>query len=282
MGRLRVAFLVLALCGAGVASAQPRPSCVELEAGAFSALPMIVPAGRGDRGKAVYCLANLGAGEIEVRSGADASGSPGWTVPVRGAGFTLAARKLGNYHWLQAREETPEGIVTAATVHYFANPGPAPTALLARPKAELEIVPQPLPREHWRYRSGETWAFLVRFRGRPLPGAKLRLETSGGTQQVFGADADGVVRVTFPDDIRSGPGSTRGGHAHGRGGENRFVLAVGHTDPQGRYYLSGFNYRYSGPATEGRSGLAGAGFLFLGGLAGLPLVLARRKEIAHG
>lgn len=279
MDRLRFAFLVLSLCGAGLASAQPRPSCPELEAGAFSALPMVTPAGRGDRGRAVYCLANLRATEVEVRSGADAGSSPGWTVPVEGAGFALAARKLGNYHWLQARTEGPEGIITAAAPHYFANPGPAPPAMLQARKAELEIVPMPLPREHWKYRAGETWDFLLRFQGRPLPHAKLRLETSGGTQQVLGADEQGVVRVVFPDDFAT---DKRPGHAgHGGRAENRFVLAMGHTDLQGRYFLSTFSYKYGEPADQGKSYWAGAGFLLLGGLMGLPLALSRRKETAH-
>ncbi|TCS73247.1 hypothetical protein EDC61_10215 [Sulfuritortus calidifontis] len=269
-------FWLAAALATAVQAAQPTADCRRLEARAFSSLPMLVPAGRGDRGQAPYCLANLHADTVAVHAGA---GSP-WTVPVAQGGFAVATRKAGNYHWLQVRQETQQGIVSASTVHYFANPGPAPTAMLLGPKAELEIVPQPLPREHWRYRAGETWAFLVRFKGRPLAGAKLRLETSGGTRQVFSADGRGVVRVTFPDDIGAGQSGHGAGH-HGGEPENRFVLAIGHTDAAGHDYLSAFNYKYGQADAAGKSLGAGLGFLLLGGTLGLPLVLGKRGK-KHG
>ncbi len=263
--------LLAALAGPSHAARPPGQGtdCRKVEAEAYTQLPLLVPAGRGDRGRAPYCLANLRAEEAKVRAGA---GEP-WSVPVAEAGFKVAARQAGNYHWLQAREETPDGVITASTVHYFSNPGPAPTAMLQASKAELEIVPQPLPREHWRYRADETWAFLVRFEGRPLPGAKLRLETSGGTRQVLAADAHGVVRIAFPADFRPAE-DDHGGH-HGREPGNGFVLAVGHTDEAGRYFLTAFNHKYGQAAGAGRSLGAGLGFLLLGGLLGLPLVLGK-------
>lgn len=275
--RLRGCCLV-ALFLATPALAQRDPGCLERELGAYSVLPMLEAVG-GGRGAAPYCLVNLRAPATAVRSGADLGAEPGWDVPVVRQGFTLAPGKLGNYHWLQAREETPEGIVTASTAHYFANPGPAPSALLRQPKAELEIVPQPLPREHWRYRAGESWTFLVRFHGQPLPGAGVRLETSGGHQTVYQADARGQVQVNFPDDVRTA--TAPGGH-HGRQPENRFVLAVGHTDAQGRYYLTAFNHRYAQAADQGKDYAAGLGFLLLGGLLASPLAFARGKETKHG
>ena len=58
-----------------------------------------------------------------------------------------SAALVANYHWFAATTETPERVVTASTAHYFGHPGPAPTALLRAPKAALEIVPQPLPRQ---------------------------------------------------------------------------------------------------------------------------------------
>lgn len=165
MFRLTLLWLAASLATAAEA-ARPATDCRSLQTHTFTILPMLVPAGRADRGQAPYCLANLHAETVTVRAGTGES----WNVPVTQGGFAVATRKAGNYHWLQARQETQQGIVSASTAHYFANPGPAPTAMLQSPKGELEIVPQPLPREHWRYRSGETWAFLVRFNGRPLPG----------------------------------------------------------------------------------------------------------------
>lgn len=269
-----MAVVVLLLAGPTEAA-----DCRAAETAAFSSLPMLLPAGRGDRSGAHYCLANLRVDAVEVRDGAGGFAPAPETVPVQDGAFTVAAGKVGNYHWLQAGETSQLGVVTASTAHYFANPGPAPTAMLHLAKAELEIVPQPLPREHWRYRAGETWAFLVRFRGQPLADMGVRLETSGGTQQVFRTDAEGVVRVRFPADVAEP--AARGGHDHGRGGQNRFVLAAGLTDTTGRYHLTGFNHVYGAAADAGRSLPMGLGFLALGGLIALPLT-RRRKEDKHG
>src|SRR5690606_3340201 len=112
-------------------------------------------------------------------------------VAVRGeAAEFRAPRGTGNYYWASARSERPDAVVTASTVHYFSNPGRAPTELLARPKGELELTPERLPREHAQYREGEEWPFLVRFRGEPLAGAVLALETEHGTTDAFRTGAD--------------------------------------------------------------------------------------------
>ena len=273
-------LLISALLAAGTAlAARPQAAdCRADEMNAFTTLPMLVPVGRGDRQGAPYCLANVRAEMVEVRNGAGGFEAPA-SAPIAAGGFKVSAGKVGNYHWLQATEDSQIGVVTASTVHYFANPGPAPTAMLHLAKADLEIVPQPLPREHWRYRVGETGAFLVRFHGEPVANMGVRLETSGGSRQVFKTDERGIVQVTFPADVAEE--SPKGGHDHGRGGENRFVLAVGLTDAQGRYYLSGFNHVYGAAADANRSLPYGLGFLVLGGLIAVPLVV-RRKETKNG
>lgn len=276
----RVLPLMLAALASGMAlAASPAAECRLTEQLAFTSLPLLIPAGRGDRQGAPYCLVNLRAEAVEVRNGVGGFEASPTTTPVRNGGFKLSADKVGNYHWVQARENSPLGVVTASTAHYFSNPGPAPTSMLLLPKAELEIVPQPLPREHWRYRAGETWAFLVRFHGQPMANVGVRLETSGGTQEVLRTDARGMVQVTFPSDVAEAV--PKGGHDHGRGGQNRFVLAVGHTDASGRYYLTAFNHVYGAAADAGRSLPAGLGFLALGGLMAVPLVI-HRKENKHG
>lgn len=258
-----------------------NPDCGAIEGAAFSTLPMLLPAGRGDRGGASYCLTNLRATDVEVRNGKGGLQEPD-KATVEDGGFKVGTAGVGNYHWLQASEDSAAGRFTASTAHYFANPGPAPTAMLLVSKADLEIVPQPLPREHWRYRAGETWRFLVRFKGRPLADTGLRLETSGGTQQVLKTDANGLVKVTFPDDVKAPTRHGASGHAnHGRGPENRFVLAVGLTEPGGRYHLTGFNHSYGEAYDAGRSLPMGLGFLALGGLLATPLTF-RRKEKNHG
>lgn len=198
-------------------------------------------------------------------------------VAVRGGAAEFrASRASGNYYWAAARVESAEEVLSASTVHYFSNPGPAPTDLLARPKGELELIPQRLPREHAQYREGEEWPFLVRFRGEPLEGAVVGLETEPGTRDAFRTGADGIARVRFPRDMKR---AAAGGETHAHHGRPRaaFVLAVDHR-VDGRRYLTAFNYHYAPHAYDGKHLGAGIGFALLGGLLAAPIVRAARKK----
>jgi hypothetical protein len=182
----------------------------------------------------------------------------------------------GNYYWVSARSEQADAVITASTVHYFSNPGPAPTELLARPKGELELTPERLPREHAQYREGEEWPFLVRFRGEPLAGAILTLQTEHGTMDAFRTGADGIARVRFPRDMKRAPAGDEA-HAHHGRPRGAFVLAVDHS-VDGRHYLTAFNYQYAPYAYDGKHLGAGIGFALLGGLLATPLVRAARRK----
>jgi hypothetical protein len=253
---------------------------------AWTDLPLIEATPGRHRMLATFRVANLQAVSVKAFApGGQAplpeglrfkSGRQEWDIlPVNGS-FTLQSLGVGNYHWLLAREELPERVTVASTAHYFSNPGPAPTDMLARPKSELEIVPAPLPREHNRYRENQAHVFEVRFQGVPLAGATLRFASNAGTRASFVSDAVGRVRVRFPEDVR--PVVEKGGHD--MGAANRFVLAVEH-DAGGRHYLTAFNYSYGEDAYANRSLAWGGGFLALGGLIGLPLIV-RRKGSKRG
>lgn len=253
---------------------------------AWTELPLIEAMSGRNRALAAFRLRNLAADSVKAHAPGPQAPLPEglrfqserleWDILVADGRFQLQAGGVGNYHWLLAREETSAGVRVASTAHYFANPGPAPTAMLARPKSDLEIVPAPLPREHNRYRENQEWDFLLRFQGQPLPGATLRFASDAGTRATFTSDAAGRVSVRFPDDVQAAPG--HGGH--GRGASNRFVLAVEH-EAGGRHYLTSFNYSYAEDVYTDRSLVWGGGFLALGGLIGLPLIV-RRKEDNRG
>lgn len=250
---------------------------------AWTELPLIEAVPGRDRALAAFRLRNLVADSVKAHAPGPQAPLPEglrfqterleWDILAADGRFQLQAGGVGNYHWLLAREETPAGVKVASTAHYFANPGPAPTAMLARPKSELEIVPAPLPREHNRYRENQEWDFLLRFQGLPLPGATLRFASNAGTQAIFTSDAAGRARVRFPGDVQAAAG--HGGH--GMGASNRFVLAAEH-DAGGRHYLTSFNYSYAEDAYTDRSLAWGGGFLALGGLIGLPLIVRRKEE----
>lgn len=236
----------------------------------WTALPMI-RASRAGRSAARIALSGLRADQLKVL----APGGESWIEPVDGTGAArLTMRKDGNYHWLIAREETAEAVRAASAAAYFSNPGPAPAKMLARPAGGLEIVPAPLPREHRHYRAKETWPFLLRFDGQPVPGAMLTLETANGTRLSKPTDATGRVEITFPDDFA--PERARGTDRHGRPPAAEFVVSARHA-ANGRQYLTAFNDRYSPDAFAAKSVWPGIAFLGLGMVAAAPL-LRRRRE----
>jgi hypothetical protein len=193
------------------------------------------------------------------------------------AGARLGKLESGGFHWLSAREEQGSMVRVASTVYYSSERGAqSPTAMFMRQKHELEIIPQPFPREHSRYRANEDWQFLVRFNGKPLAGQWVRLETRNGYRADFISDTQGVVTVGIPDDFGKAAQKKSGdSHDHGRRSAD-FVLATEHEDG-GRTYLTAFNSSYGADAFDQRSLALGLGFTLLGMAGAVPL-LRQRKD----
>ena len=190
-----------------------------------------------------------------------------------------AAPKVGNYHWVVARQESADMVRVASTAWYFGNPGASPADLLPQVRHELEIIPTPLPREHGAYRESEKWRFLVRLNGVPLAGQPVTLETEFGSRSSFVTDAGGYATVLFPRDFRSI--AAQGGGHEGHGPRRaKFVLATEKEDG-GRRFLTAFNHHYGQDADRDRN--LGWGLLFgvAGMIAATPL-LRRRESGAEG
>jgi hypothetical protein len=219
--------------------------------------------------------ANLVAPELNVYAPRDWSGAGHWTLPLAGGAEVKASPAVGNYHWLSARAEMPEYVAVATSAHYFGNPGPAPAGLLLARKNELELIPQPLPREHAGYREGEEWRFLLRFDGQPLAGRKVTLETANGSRAEFVTDEKGMALVSFPADFKAEEGR---GNGHGRR-QAGFVLAAEQV-AGGKTYLTTFNYGYSPGPYANRNLWTGVGFLALGMMAAAPLLRRKKGEQA--
>jgi hypothetical protein len=239
----------------------------------WTQLPRILPAGMPRPEGVAFRPLGLSSNEISIYGPKDET--PAKAVVEQGSALVTPPGGMGgNYHWLIAREESPEQVTVASTAWYFSNPGASPKALLQRVRHELEIIPDPLPREHSQYREGERWRFLVRFRGKPLPGIKLQLETEAGTRSSMVVDRDGIATVVLPRDLD--PASAKGGGHMSRGPRGGFVLAVRH-EAEGRRYLTAFNGNYGADPGRTQSLAWGAGFGVLGMALALPLVI-RRKE----
>lgn len=278
---MRIPLILLALAAGGAcAQTEPpaRPGRIWTQA------PLIVPAteGRGERAAVRLKAVGIEARELIVFSPAGRDGERARPVPLEAGGANVVIEpKAGNYHWVVARSESEDAVRVASTAWYLANPGPAPTAMLADYKHELEILPQPLPREHGGYRESEKWRFLVRFEGAPLANQPLLLETDAGSRIGAVTGADGVAAVVFPRDQK--PAAAGGHENHGRPAGGRFVLSTRH-DGHGRRFETAFNGRY-GPDPDRERNLAwGAAFGLLGMIAATPLLFRRpaRTDSSRG
>jgi hypothetical protein len=198
-------------------------------------------------------------------------------LPLDMAGAKLDKPESGGFHWLSAREEQADKVRVASTVYFFSDRGAQnPTALFMQQKHELQIIPQPYPREHSRYRANEDWKFLVHFNGKPLASQKVFLETANGTKAELASDAQGVVTIRIPDDFKTeARQNTAGGHEHGRRSSD-FVLATEHADG-GKSYLTAFNNSYGKDAFDQRSLAMGLGFTLLGMIGAAPLLRQRKN-----
>lgn len=215
---------------------------------------------------------NIAANSIDARSNnvGDAKGHR--QLPLDMAGAKLDKPTAGGFHWLAAREEQADKIRVASTVYFFSERGgQSPTALFMQQKHELEIIPQPYPREHSRYRANEDWKFLARFNGKPLSGQKMFLETANGTKTELVSDAQGVISMRIPDDFKEEPRKKPSdAHDHGRRSSD-FVLATEHA-AEGKSYLTAFNASYGPDAFDQRSLALGLGFTLLGMIGAAPLL----------
>lgn len=242
--------------------------------------PLLVGRGeRGERASALLVLRNLTAEMVTVYA---SDGPPerlkvDYPVEADGARIASVTPKTGNYHWVVAREETPELVKVASTVWYFGNPGASPKHMLTVPKHELEIVPAPLPREHRRYREAEKWDFQVRFDGKPLPGQPLVMETEFGSRMSAVTDAEGMATIVFPRDFK--PASEAAGETDERRRSGRFVLST-EKARDGKRYLTAFNHQYAQDPERNRSIAWGAAFGVLGMVAATPLL--RRRKTSEG
>jgi len=196
-------------------------------------------------------------------------------LPLEMSGAKLDKPASGGFQMLTAREELADTVHIASTVYYFGERGAKdPTAMFMQQKHELEIIPQPYPREHSRYRADEDWKFLVRFNGTPLATQKVVLETQNGTKLESLTDGQGILTVHLPDDFKVEEQKEAGKHSHGMPGAD-FVLATEHMDG-GKTYLTAFNSSYGKDAFDQRSMALGLGFTLLGMIGAVPLLRQRK------
>ncbi len=108
-----------------------------------------------------------------------------------------------NYHVLVAKRGHGNQHETAIRYLFLHGKptGHSPSELTAVSKAELDIVPAPLPREHWHYQGNQQAHFQILFQGKPLADHVVTIHTSHATSMQAITDAQGMIQVTVPDDF---------------------------------------------------------------------------------
>ncbi|MEJ2691983.1 MAG: hypothetical protein P8166_02735 [Candidatus Thiodiazotropha sp.] len=125
------------------------------------------------------------------------------TLKASNGGLTIPKTGMDNYHAIVAQKDWGESKETAIRYEFmFGRPSEhSPSELAGVVKTELEIVPAPIPREHFHYQSNQRWGFQVRLHGQPLAKLPLALETEHGTRLEAVTDKRGYASFRLPDDF---------------------------------------------------------------------------------
>jgi len=124
-------------------------------------------------------------------------------LPIEDGGVVLPRTGVDNYHALVVERVSADTRTAYVRYEYrHGKPsGHSTSELTAAKKTAFEIVPDPVPREHQRYLSGETWDFVLLFEGAPAAGVPVVLETSHGNRVNAVSDGEGRVSLRIPDDF---------------------------------------------------------------------------------
>lgn len=198
-------------------------------------------------------------------------------LEVKGGGVGFPRTGMGDYHAIVAEWEGESAREARIRYLYMRGrpSGHSPGELLAEAKTELEIVPDPLPREHYRYNSADRWGFRVRFREAPLAGVPVWLETAHGSGLEARTDAEGRVAFELPDDF---PSVTPGRRATPPAG---YSLSVEHAGGRGRFHTVLLADYHAGPHHWQSTGW-GLGVLALGLVAGLAVSRIGSEQTHRG
>lgn len=151
------------------------------------------------RGPKQFMLAN-GEGAVIKLWKPDLSTQP---IESKQGSITIPSTGVDNYHAVVAVKDW--GYLKEAVIRYAymrGKPsGQSSTKLTAAQKTEFEIVPNPIPREHSHYASDQEWAFILRFKEKPIPNLPVVMETANGSRIEGISDEKGMVRLHIPDDF---------------------------------------------------------------------------------
>ncbi|MCX6060898.1 MAG: hypothetical protein NT103_01400 [Campylobacterales bacterium] len=192
--------------------------------------------------------------------------------------LNLPKASIGGYYALILNHHTDTQIDSA--IRYLSIQGRpskvSPSKLTALPKSDLEIVPNPLHREHDRYTASKSYRFLLHFQGKPLTNAPITLETRDTPPQTYTTDNTGAFSITLPNDFKN----VQVGKSENKPSE--FLLVAQHSD-NNLTYKSTLTMPYSlNPNDYWQSQSYGAGAITIGFLGGLMFYRRTKKGAKNG
>lgn len=147
----------------------------------------------------------------------------------------------------------------------------SPSKLTNTPKNILEIIPEPLPREHDRYTATKEYMFRVVYDNKPFSGAELYFEGANGVRSAFLANQNGVARIVLPNDFSNvQPDKKQSGE---------FILFVARGDKDNLATSTFSAPYYPDPNDWYQSQTLGFGGVLLGFLGGLFLYHRVKKGV---
>jgi hypothetical protein len=187
--------------------------------------------------------------------------------------LNLPKTSVGGYYALVLNHRSDTQVDSA--LRYLSMMGkPAkvsPTKLTALPKTDLEIIPNPLHREHDRYTASKAYRFLLTFQGKPLSNTPITLETKNDSVANYTTNETGAVTITLPNDFKNVSNEKE---------ENKpseFLLKTRYQNGE-FVYVTTLSMPYSlNPNDYWQSQKYGAGAVFIGFLGGLFLYRRSKK-----
>ena len=189
--------------------------------------------------------------------------------------YVLPKTGMDNYHALIA-ERGIENIHESSLRYPYMRgkpSGESPEKLIKSHKLPLEIVPEPMVREHWRFYSQNTHRFLILFNKKPLNDSWVILKTSNGSNIELMTNQEGYVDFTLPDDFTD----IKPGRRANKPGE--FILRTAHVDGEITYSTT-FTAPYSVNPSHWNSNLGGLVTLSLGFISGIVIMRKHNKKVS--
>lgn len=118
--------------------------------------------------------------------------------------YVLPKTGMDNYHALVAQKKTDSTHESSLRYAYMRGKpsGYSPENLIKNHKLPLEIVPEPMIREHWRFYTNNRHIFQILFNEKPLVDTWVILQTANGTKLDSKTDINGKVAFILPDDFK--------------------------------------------------------------------------------